>query len=249
MIVDGDCHNLYLLAFEPELGKNGVYLQKKIGMRSLLTICFVMASVLSVSAQQSVDDRLREAGERDQQVRLKLVEAQQRGQVDSLIYYAEQMVRIDAENQAVVAELIRVDVPDALSEEAYDAIFLVVDHADLDYQRRYFRTLSRAAEQGKIARSSMATLRDRMLMRRNRKQVYGTQTVGHTTIVEGEQVQQQVNYVWPIKRVRKVEERRAEVGLSTMQGQAEAHEKMGYRLVWDRRLSVREFRLLTEREE
>jgi len=39
------------------------------------------------------------------------------------------------------------------------------------------------------------------------------------------------------------------VGLSTMQGQAEAHERMGYRVVWDRRLSVREFRLLTEREE
>lgn len=249
MMVDSDCHNLYLLAFGPELGQNGVYLQKKIGMRSLLTICFVMASVISASAQKSVDDRLREVGERDQQVRLKLVEAQQRGQVDSLLYYAEQMVCIDAENQAVVAELIRTGVPDGLSEEAYDAIFLVVDHADLDYQRRYFRTLSRAAEQGKIARSSMATLRDRMLMRRNRKQVYGTQTVGHTTIIEGEPVQQQVNYVWPIKCVRKVEERRAEVGLSTMQGQAEAHERMGYRVVWDRRLSVREFRLLTEREE
>ena len=86
-------------------------------------------------------------------------------------------------------------------------------------------------------------------MRCNRKQVYGTQTVGRITIIEGEQVPQQVNYVWPIKRARSVEERRAEVGLSTMQKQAEAHEKLGYRVVWDRMLSVREFRLLTEGEE
>ena len=218
-------------------------------MRRLTTICLAMVCVLSASAQQSVNSRLREIGERDQSVRQKIVEAQQRGQVDSLLYYAEQMVSVDAENQAFVADLIRAGVPDGLSEEAYEAIFLVVDHADLEFQKRYFRVMRRAANEGKIASSSMATLRDRMLMRCNRKQVYGTQTVGRITIIEGEQVPQQVNYVWPIKRARSVDERRAEVGLSTMRKQTEAHEKLGYRVVWDRMLSVREFRLLTEGEE
>ena len=92
------------------------------------------------------------------------MEAQQRGQVDSLLYYAEQMVSVDVENQAFVADLIRAGVPDGLSEEAYEAIFLVVDHADLEFQKRYFRVMRRAANEGKIASSSMATLRDRMLM-------------------------------------------------------------------------------------
>ena len=58
-------------------------------MRRLTTICLAMVCVLSASAQQSVDSRLREIGERDQSVRQKIVEAQQRGQVDSLLYYAE----------------------------------------------------------------------------------------------------------------------------------------------------------------
>ncbi len=219
-------------------------------MRKLLYSIIALAVAITAQAQDvgRIEVRLKAIAQLDQQVRLRLVEAQQAGKVDSLLHYAEQMVRIDAENQAYVAQLIGGGMPEELSNEAYEAIFLVVDHADIDFQKRYFKPLRAAAREGKLLQSSINTLRDRMLMRRNRRQLYGTQTWSHTTIIEGESVPVQINYVWPIRGARSVDARRAKANMGTMQKQTEAHERLGYKVVWDRTMSVREFRRMMERQ-
>lgn len=216
--------------------------------RWFLLFCVSLFALFSAVAQPNVDERLRQIAEQDQQVRLRLIECQQRGELDSLIHYAEQMVSIDAENQAYVAALLARGLPDGLSEQAYEALFLVVDHADLDYQRRYFRQLRRASREGKISRSSICTLHDRIMMRSNRRQLYGTQTQSAVTLVEGEEVGVQECYVWPVRRARILDKRRERSGMGTMQMQAEAHRKIGYRMVWDRELTVREFRRMIEKK-
>lgn len=226
-----------------------LYLHKRKNlMRKLLYIIIALAVAIAAQAQDvgQIEARLKAIAQQDQQVCLQLVGAQQAGKVDSLLHYAEQMVRIDAENQAYVAQLMAGGIPEELSDEAYEAIYLVVDHADIDFQKRYFKPLRAAAREGKLRQSSINTLHDRMLMRRNRRQIYGTQTWSHTTIIEGEPAPVQINYVWPVRGARSVDARRIKANMGTMQRQTEAHERMGYRVVWDRTMSVREFRRMME---
>lgn len=212
---------------------------------------FVMLTAVFVAQAQTlseVERRLAQIAEADQQVRLQLIKAQQSGNIDSLLLGAERMSNVDLENQTYVARLFAGGLPDGLSNDAYEAIYLVVDHADYSFQKRYFKYLRRAANEGRLQLSSINTLHDRMRMRRHRRQIYGTQTWSHTTIIEGQALPQQVNYVWPVRCARGVDKRRAESGMGTMKDQTAAHEKLGYRLVWDRSLSVREFRRMMEAE-
>lgn len=215
-------------------------------MKTLLITTIALFFVLPLAAQApegDINTRLCHIHDRDQEVRHKIVKHQQSGNIDSLIFYAEQMVEIDLENQQYVASIIDSHgIPANLSEKAYSAIFLTVDHADLDFQKRYFKPLMEAAKQGKIKRSEICTLHDRILMHSNRRQLYGTQTQSRQTIIEGQKIEQQTNYVWPIRRAKSVDKRRSKIGMATMQAQTEAHKKSGYKLVWDKSLSVKEFK-------
>jgi len=57
-----------------------------------------------------------------------------------------------------------------------NTIFLVIDHADSAFMNKYFPLIQQQADNGVVAKSDLATLQDRMLMRRGLKQLYGTQT-------------------------------------------------------------------------
>lgn len=216
-------------------------------MKRIITIIatFLLAGP---AVAQNFEEDLSKIHHRDQNVRLKVAKFHQEGQIDSLMYYAEQMMKIDAENQQYVAKMIRNNgIPDNLSSKAYSTIFLVVDRADLAYQKRYFKPLKRAAKQGKIKASEINTLYDRILMHRNRRQLFGTQTVSKSTIIEGEAAPQLINYVWPVKRTKTLDARRENAGMGTMRQQAEAHEKYGgYKMIWDKSLSVKKLKAIME---
>lgn len=216
----------------------------------LLTVAMLLISALAWSQQNDVDLRLCEIRNRDQLVRLNLINCQQRSDIDSLLYYAEEMVKVDAENQEYVAKLLdKQDVPNGLSSEAYSAIFLVVDHADLNYQKRYFKSIKRAAREGLIKQSDANTLYDRIMMHSNRRQLYGTQTKSHSVIIEGQPLPQPAVYLWPVRRAQSLDKRRHKAGMGTMQSQAKSYEKYGgYKFVWDRGLSIKQFKTMIGEE-
>lgn len=58
-------------------------------------------------SQSQTDSMLCELGQRDQQVRYDLLRFQQTQNIDSLMFYAEKMVQVDAENQQVLASIIK----------------------------------------------------------------------------------------------------------------------------------------------
>ena len=61
--------------------------------------------------------RLQEIRNRDQSIRLNISKSQQKGDIDSLIFYVEQMSKIDAENQKYVDEIIPTKrIPDGYQE-------------------------------------------------------------------------------------------------------------------------------------
>lgn len=85
------------------------------------------------------------------------------------------------------------------------AAFLIVQHADLGYQRKYFPLLKKAVEAGDARPSWAALLEDRIRVREGKKQIYGTQgrTNADTRVWE----------LYPIEDEENVDERRAKVGM------------------------------------
>ena len=93
-------------------------------------------------------------------------------------------------------------------EEASGVAFLIVQHAELDYQKKYFPLIKEAVAQKEARRSDLALLEDRILTREGKKQVYGTQLRLNQTTQRME--------LYPIEDEENVDDRRAAVGLEQL---------------------------------
>ena len=210
---------------------------------SIINLCYAQAQQ---NTANDIDKLLCELGKQDQQVRLNLNRVVQQGIADSIIIYAEMQAQIDFTNQQQVKQIIKSGIPDSLSTEAYNALFLIIDHADIRFQKHHFNTLNNLSKKGYIKPSNMATLQDRMLMQQNKKQIYGTQTVTKPIVITNDSTTiQMTNYVWPVKYPTELESRRSKVGLSTMQQQKESHADFGYQMIYDPTLSKRDIQALS----
>lgn len=83
--------------------------------------------------------------------------------------------------------------------------FLIVQHADLEYQKKYFPLLKEAVGKGEADPVHAAYLEDRILMREGKNQIYGTQL--HTN-----ELTKKLE-LWPIEDEERVDARRVSLGL------------------------------------
>jgi hypothetical protein len=95
-----------------------------------------------------------------------------------------------------------------VGKEASESAFLIVQHAGLVYQKKYFPLLKAAALRNEARPDHVAMMEDRMLMGEGKKQIYGTglQTADVTKELK----------LWPIENEEEVDARRASVGLPPM---------------------------------
>lgn len=134
----------------------------------------------------------------------------------------ERILKKDSSNQAVVSRILDergwlgADVVGGMGNQA---MFLVVQHADLDLQLKYLPMMREAASLGKLRAASLAMLEDRIALRQGQRQRYGSQ-IGHDPVLG--------NYVSPLEDPDRVDELRAEVGLGPLR---EYVERWG--LTWD----------------
>jgi len=96
---------------------------------------------------------------------------------------------------------------DVIGFQGNKTLFLVIQHADLDIQLKYWPIMQQAAKDGNVRKSYMALLEDRIALRQGKKQIYGSQIQGD---IDGNY------YVRPLIDPENVDIRRAEVGLNTM---------------------------------
>lgn len=89
--------------------------------------------------------------------------------------------------------------------EASEVAFLIVQHSDLAYLKKYFPLLKAAAAKGEAKPGQAAMMEDRILINEGKKQIYGTG-------VQTDPVTQELK-LWPIENEEEVEARRAAVGL------------------------------------
>ena len=87
---------------------------------------------------------------------------------------AEEFRRMDTENISLALACIN---KCGIRKEVSHEIWLLIQHAPLEYQLEYYPTLERMYIEGSISGEEIALLRDRILIRAGYHQEYGTQGV------------------------------------------------------------------------
>jgi hypothetical protein len=98
---------------------------------------------------------------------------------------------------------------DVIGYQGNSTLFLVIQHADIETQEKYLPMMREAVSKGNAEPSSLALLEDRVALRKGEKQIYGTQV--------GRDQETGEYYVLPLIDPENVDQRRAEVGLGTIQ--------------------------------
>jgi hypothetical protein len=121
--------------------------------------------------------------------------------------------------------------PEVVGSQANQALFLVIQHSDLEIQQKYLPMMREAVKNKKANGNSLALLEDRIALGEGRNQKYGSQ-IG-TDKVTGKY------YVLPLENPDDVDVRRAEVGLGPI-----AEYVSRWNIVWDVELYKKELPML-----
>lgn len=92
---------------------------------------------------------------------------------------------------------------------ANQALWLVIQHAELAKQEKYLPMLKESVEMGESEGWNQAFLEDRILMRKKKNQIYGTQAAWDKTTGKMK--------IYPIDDVENVNRRREQIGLEPIE--------------------------------
>ena len=109
---------------------------------------------------------------------------------------------------------------DKVGAQANSALFFVIQHSDLETQKKYLPMMKAAVTKGNATPSSLALLIDRIEIREGRKQIYGSQI--------GTNPDNKTQYVLPLIDPDNVDKRRTEVGLNSISDYLK-----NWNLIWD----------------
>ena len=184
-------------------------------MKRLLPIIAIL--FVACTTTKSTDEILAEVWAKDQTIRQQMLELtkavtteQRTDLIDSLIAVNEAVERIDEENMAVVDSILQQGLPKSLAEESYKTIWIVIDHASLEKQEQYLPLIEQMSIGGQIGQDEYATLFDRVAMKRNRPQRYGSQAVQF-----GSPDNMQL-YIWPVENPAGLDSLRLSVGMNPL---------------------------------
>lgn len=131
---------------------------------------------------------------------------------EEMTFFWDIINKQDTENENRVIEIIKENGwpgKSLVGGKANTTIWLVIQHAPLETQIEYLPMLQESVKRGESRGSNLALLEDRVLMRQDKKQIYGSQI--RTNPETGEA------YVYPIEDPANVNERRAAVGLGPIE--------------------------------
>jgi len=188
--------------------------------------CFgLMASSISsaqggdgiIKLNKSFQRELIEMGKQDQRYRYqltelggKLSEPDETRSTEEFSELLKKQDKIDQENIKRLEELIAHygwPTISLVGKEGSKAAFLIIQHADFSYQKKYFSSIKEAASRNEALPADAAMMEDRILVREGKKQIYGTQLFSDAA--HGWQL-------YPIEDEENVDSRRARVGLTPM---------------------------------
>ena len=217
----------------------------------MLIIALLSSLTLVLNAQEKyptheIDSLLQAAYTEDQSLRIHLVNIQKKATVsgysseivDSLMMLSEAIEISNKANITLISRILKKGWPEGLQDESYHAIWMIIDHADTKYQKKFFPKLRDATGKGYIVRSDLATLKDRILLHTGKPQIYGTQS--HFIVSENNKM---IIYLWPVKNPKELDQLRNSVGLSSINKYIKELEACyGAQVIYDSTLSVKEIK-------
>lgn len=204
-----------------------------------LVIFFTSLILYSCSTSRKIDTTLAKVYERDQNIRktaMELTRSVSQGNtmlVDSLVKTTNKMNQIDEENIIIVENILKNSIPENLSKESYETIWLVIDHASLEKQERYLPIIEEMTSRRIISNNRYAILYDRIAMKQNRLQRYGTQTI---QIASDNTLR---IFVWPVENPDKLDSLRNSINQKPITEYTKViSEETGIQAIYDPNLSI-----------
>lgn len=191
----------------------------KILIIALLSLLSLVLNAQEKYSTHKMDSLVQAAYTEDQSLRTQLVDIQKKANLkgytpeilDTLVMITEAIELCDKTNTALISQIMKKGWPEGLQKESYHAIWIIIDHADIKYQKKFFLKLQVAAEKGYISKSELAVLKDRILMKTGKPQMYGTQST-YTVSTDN----QMIIYLWPVKTPEELDQLRKSVGLTSI---------------------------------
>ena len=187
-------------------------------LRHIAIFCFVLL-LSNTQAQEGSNPSVKNPAlrqellkrvDQDQAIRNELI-AKGAAHPDKAIL--ARMEAIDKDNTERVRAIVRQHgwpSPELVGRDGAEAAFMIVQHADHDFQKEMLPLVEKAYKSGGLSGQSYALLLDRVLVGEGKPQVYGTQAKRFAEWKGKEPALE------PIEDEANVDKRRAEVGLSTL---------------------------------
>ena len=182
----------------------------------ITNLCFVLLLLSNTQAQEASNPSVKRPAlrrellkrvEQDQAIRNELISKGVEHPDKAIL---ARMKAIDSANTKRVGAIVRQygwPTPELVGRDGAEAAFLLVQHADLAFQKEMLPLVEKAYRSGGLSGQSYALLLDRVLVGEGKPQVYGTQAKRF------EEWKGREPALEPIEDEANVDRRRAEVGL------------------------------------
>lgn len=148
----------------------------------------------------------------DQQYRMEMTRLEKEGAGKEQLDSIRSIIR-KKDNSNLVFATALIDKygwpgPQEAGFQGTQALFLIIQHADLTTQKKYYPIILQAEKEGKMLSSNVAILEDRIAVREGREQTYGSQIYYNA--------EQKKGYVYPLADVKNLDALRKSRGLQPM---------------------------------
>lgn len=173
-----------------------------------------------------VAEKIKMMGQKDQKLRIKLDSIRKKNGPGSA-YEKDLMKSIekeDAVNMLTLTDIISKYGwlgPAEIGYKNNQYLFLVVQHADIETQKKYLPILKQAVKDKKALPKDLAYLEDRINIREKIPQIYGSQVY-----IDKEKKEY---LLYPVQDINRIEYRRASVGLESLS----SYLKNSFNIEWD----------------
>jgi hypothetical protein len=163
-------------------------------------------SVLNPNLREEILAR----GKRDQEIRLEVI---RQGNEHAPADVLERMIAIDKDNREWLKAIVHQHGwpgPESVGNQATEIAWLLVQHADLEFQKECLPQIRDAYMAGALSGGNFALLQDRILVGEGKPQIYGSQAMPVNQWKNGQPTFR------PIEDEANVDKRRAGVGLGPL---------------------------------
>lgn len=190
-------------------------------MRAIIFLSFLFF-FLSCKAQSSstvLKNELSNIYKLDQLYRAEMAKVKPTNiKIVELVHKQDSVDAINLKRVTFILDSIGYPKPQEYGDSAGLATFFVIQHADIKHQEKYLPLFKKAAKSGEIEWKNVVYMIDRVRLGQGQKQLYGTQIQPVKDSLTGFLTNNAE--IAPIEDEAQVNERRAKVGLGTIEQEA-----------------------------